>query len=301
MSEMPTSVVVTGALGNMGFKVLKHLAAHGAGAHVIGLDAKTPTAQERREAEHTCHPDHEVHFVECDLKDWNDARWRDVFDRTAAVIHFAAQFPYPESTWRDSDASYAMTLNTAQAAAQSRSVKRYVITSSNHVMGGYKDRDIGPGALTEDLQPDVGTVWHNGESQMNSAAYAATKWAGEKLCQSLAAQHADTSFICVRVGWCQPGENSPKTVSASGTPNKSLADDALDESAAATDLWFRRMWISNNDCCRLFQRTVEAPADTWPSNCIIVNGVSNNTGTPWSLDEGRRYLGFEPVDNVFSG
>ena len=299
MSDLPSSIVVTGAVGNMGFKILKHFAARGAAGQVFGLDAKAPTEQQRQEVEQTRNPDRQVHFVECDLTDWSDARWRDVFDQADAVVHFAAQFPYPESDWSDSDASYSMTLNTAHAAAQSRSIKRYVFASSNHVMGQYKDRDIGPGELTADLERGVGTVWHNGEVEMNSAPYAATKWAGERLCQSLASQDSETSFVCVRVGWCQPGENRPETVSSSGTPNKSAADDEQDAQAAATDLWFRRMWISNDDCCRLFQRTVEAPTDAWPGNCVIVNGVSNNTDTPWSLEEGRRYLDFEPVDNVF--
>jgi hypothetical protein len=42
-------------------------------------------------------------------------------------------------------------------------------------------------------------------------------------------------------------------------------------------------------------------AKPWPEPCIIVNGMSNNSGMAWSLDETRRWLGYEPQDDVTRG
>jgi hypothetical protein len=45
---------------------------------------------------------------------------------------------------------------------------------------------------------------------------------------------AGFSGISLRIGWCQPGENMPDTMSATGTP--SIADDA---EVSKTPSWSR--------------------------------------------------------------
>ncbi len=58
------------------------------------------------------------------------------------------------------------------------------------------------------------------------------------------------------------------------------------------------MWLSNRDFAHLFERAVNADASEWPAPAIVVNGMSANTGMTWSLDETRRYLGYQPLDDV---
>jgi len=179
---------------------------------------------------------------------------------------------------------------------------QHVFASSNHVMGRYKDeplaKTIGVGGLATDLEHGVGTLWHTGTRAMDSTVYAVAKSSGERLCHVLGERaKGRTSFVCVRVGWCQPGENLPLTLSAAGEPTQAkegTGDDVLN----ATDQWFRNMWLSNRDFCQLFEKAILADQGCWPRNCIIVNGMSNNSGMKWSLREGREWLGYEPVDDV---
>ncbi len=299
-------VIVTGALGNVGFKVLEHLATRGRTKHLIGMDCESPTEEQAKRAHAAAAAGGcQLEFVQCDLTQFDDQSWQRHFETASAVLHFAAKLPVPESGWDAAQASLVMTHNTALAAARSQSIRRYVFASSNHVMGGYKGRGLGAGELTADLMPAVGTVWHTGEDERNSTAYATARWAGEHLCRSLAEQQpqpkAPTTYVCVRIGWTQPGANLPQTISATGTPRARTTEglETLDQRTAAADLWFKHMWLSNRDCCDLFERALEADVSTWPSRCVIVNGVSANRGTPWSQVESRQYLGFVAQDDVF--
>jgi NAD dependent epimerase/dehydratase family len=60
-----------------------------------------------------------------------------------AVIHLAAQNPYPDASWEDASASFDMTAKLVDTCAKA-SVSRLVFASSNHVMGGYKDTPVAP-------------------------------------------------------------------------------------------------------------------------------------------------------------
>lgn len=296
MERRARGIGVTGALGNLGWKLLLHLAAHSDAPRLIALDYKEANQAQRnalRDAADGRRVD--IEFVVCDLQDWCDMRWRDAFNRVEAVVHFAAQNPFPEASWNDVDASAAMNFNTAHAAADSPTVERYVFATSNHVMGRYKDRSPSAGTLLPDLEPGVGTLWHTGQEDMDSTVYATAKWAGERHCQALAQRaNGSTTFACVRIGWCQPGENRPDTLSAAGTPTQT--HDERQENNA--DRWYKSMWLSNRDFCQLFQRAIEADSSTWPNGCVVVHGMSNNRGMPWNIDTTRQYLSYEPLDDV---
>ena len=298
MSRKVNSVAVTGALGNLGNKLLLHLAANSQVKHLIALDKK-PADKTHQSVLLDCAGKREidVEWVECELEDWEDLRWRSAFDRAEVVVHFAAQNPYPDASWLDADNSLIMNLNTAHAAEESVLTNRYIFATSNHVMGQYKGDGMTPGSLGPDLNPGVGTLWHSGDKQIDSTRYAAAKWAGERLCNFLGKRAANsTSFVSIRIGWCQPGANERSTLSASGTPT--LKQDLA--AANDTELWFKQMWLSNRDFCHLFQRAIEAECNNWPYNSIIVNGMSDNTGMAWDLEPTRKYLNYKPMDNVFS-
>jgi nucleoside-diphosphate-sugar epimerase len=177
-----------------------------------------------------------------------------------------------------------------------------VFASSNHVMGQYKDAPLAdaltPGALTSSLPPGPGTRWFNGREMLQGFAYAASKLMGERAC--LAEAHRSNgrlTSVCVRVGWCQPGENRPETINTSGLPGE--------ETNAGPDTerdlrWFRNMWLSNRDFTAVMERALLADAQAWPQPGIVVNGMSGNRGTPWDIETTRRLIGYEPKDNIWN-
>lgn len=294
------AIAVTGALGNLGTKLLHHLASQGY-AQLVGLDIredKTAEAAIRKIASDAGH-DVDVSIVACDLSDPHDDRWRSVVERVDGLVHYAAKNPFPEATWGEASVSLDMTVNTALGAAESERCRRYVFATSNHVMGRYRTANLSAGELTPDLDEGVGTVWHTGEKQMDSTPYATAKFAGERVCRGLAAQQNGTDYACVRIGWCQPGENVKETLSATGTPTQAGGGETPDPEIAATDRWFKGMWLSNRDMVHLFERALIAPSDAWPDGLALVNGMSDNDGMVWSLDRTRTLLGYEPQDNVF--
>jgi hypothetical protein len=48
---------------------------------------------------------------------------------------------------------------------------------------------------------------------------------GERLARALG-QASSTSFVCLRIGWCQPGANSPHTLNAAGTPTQATVEES---------------------------------------------------------------------------
>lgn len=305
-----SSVAITGALGNLGWKLIGYLAQHGSIVRIVGLDVKQPaqeslaTVNELASQNTTSARRPEVQLIQCDLRDWDDVRWRDAVDDVDAVVHFAVYNVWPDAPWPDALVNCDMNLHIALAAVQSARVRRFVFASSTHATGGYKDpplsESIGPGELHTDLDPAVGTVWHDGLRTINSVAYGASKATGERLCRVLAtASTGGTTFVCVRVGWCQHGENTPERIDISWDPERPVQE--TNPGLWSSDLrWFKEMWLSDRDFAHLFERALLADGSDWPDGFIIVNGMSNNAGMKWSLDEARIWLGYEPKDDVYA-
>src|SRR5690606_13442259 len=144
-----------------------------------------------------------------------------------------------------------------------------------------------PGELRPSSPPAVGTVWHTGTQAMDSTAYATAKLMGERVWRAAALRSGGrTSAVCVRIGWCQPGENLPSTLSAAGTPTQTTGTAAVDaEACVRADRWFKEMWLSNRDFVHLFERAILADGSAWPDGYLLVNGMSANRGMKWSLTE----------------
>ncbi|MEM7129806.1 MAG: NAD(P)-dependent oxidoreductase [Chloroflexota bacterium] len=313
------SVAVTGGLGNLGWKLLSHLAATGKFERLVGLDI-VAAGPEKAQALEALAPNGSLtaEFVECDLTSWHDERWQDALKTVDAVVHFAALNPYPDATWGQAAISYDMTLHIALAAVDSPSAKRMVFATSNHVMGRYKDMPladtIGAGELTEKLAPGVGTLVQIGDELSDSTAYATSKLMGERLCRGLASQSLTkiekglgleeaTTFACIRIGWCQPGENRPETLSATGDPDiaqPELPDGPEKDAIERAENWFKGMWLSNRDFAQIFEKATTANGLKWPGGFLLVNGMSNNQGMKWSLEEARARLGYTPEDDVWA-
>lgn len=298
-------VVITGGAGNIGTKLAAHLVGVGHDVHV--LDPWEPAVKVAGATYH------KVNMLEMSQD------WIDVITDAHAVAHLAAVNPYPEAPWSDVSASMLTTFNVMSASAEN-GVRRFINASSNHVMGGYKDTG-GPYAtdadgnavapITAASPPEVGTKWDAGGIWMDSTGYATAKVASEAYADHLAMTSTRTQFLTVRIGWCQPGDNRTNTMSASGTPTLEAGDEGEgdDDAAAARkgdpqwdqDLildWYRLMWLSNRDICQLYEKAVDAKLPPDAKRHEVVNGMSNNAGMRWSLDEARHLLGYEPVDDA---
>lgn len=275
----PARVLVTGGAGNLGSKLASTLAATSWCREVIALDrAEAPAAPRLRP-------------VVGDLRRAEPA-WTEAFAGVDAVVHLAAQNPYPDATWTDSAASFDMTAQMIEAAVR-HGVGRLVFASSNHVMGGYKDNDppLAPGTLSVDLPPRVGTISQHGDVRLDSTPYAAAKLMGERLCSARAGTFTSVSL---RIGWCQPGANQPETLSATGTPKLAEGGDQ-----AHRDLcWFQDMWLSNRDFAAVLLAALTADAAGWPTPAIIVNAMSGNRGMPWDIASTATLIGYRPQDDV---
>ncbi len=204
--QPPRTVLVTGAFGNLGRKLIHHIAPQDWCAQVVAVDRGGEAGPFIRHGK-------KVRYVLGDLRNLGDRRWRDALVGVEGVVHFAAQRPYEDATWTDVAASIDMTVNLLDAAAAA-GVRRFVFATSNHVMGGYKDAPladtIGPDTLTTALAPAPGTHVHTRDRQSDSTPYATTKLTGERLCLAKAAASAGTlTAVAARIGWCQPGENRP--------------------------------------------------------------------------------------------
>jgi nucleoside-diphosphate-sugar epimerase len=296
MTTNNRTVAVTGALGNLGTKLLRHLSTQGSFTRLVGIDVQPPNPAWQAELP-------QVTYVQADLADWQDTRWRMALAGVDAVVHFAAQNPFPDVGWYDAALSFDMTINLLGASPDA-GVKRFIFATSNHVMGRYKDdplwEAVGPGGLRPDLPPGTGTIWHSGVRWLNSSIYGASKLFGERACRSAAGQ---MTVAAIRIGWCQPGDNLPTTLSAAGAPDEAHnpASAEVDPAILArADRWFREMWLSNRDFVHLFERAIVADGRVWPHGFILVNGMSNNRGMRWSLDETRHWLGYAPLDDVYA-
>ena len=107
--------------------------------------------------------------------------------------------------------------------------------------------------------------------------------------------------VNIRIGWVQYDENLPHTIGPHGAGSRVGPQLPEPEDLEHSLRWFRGMWMSNRDYLQLLEKAIRTDASGWPSSTILVNGVSNNTGTLWSQTESKNWLGYEPVDDSAAG
>ena len=73
----------------------------------------------------------------------------------STAVPSLALIRYPNASWEDSAGSMAHSFNVFLAASRHR-VRRVVLASSNHVMGGYKDLPGSEGDVTPGSPPRCG-------------------------------------------------------------------------------------------------------------------------------------------------
>lgn len=203
---------------------------------------------------------HDDEVIVADLAEF-DERWLTHFHGVDTVVHLAA-VPDVHGTWEELERPNLDALANVFHACALAGVERVIFASSSHVMGGYLA--LGDMPITADLPPKPVT------------AYGATKLVGERLGRSLA-RAFDITFISVRLGWIQPGENRPET----------LPDDAA-----------RNLWMSNRDLIHLLEAAIETELED--NQFVVVNGMSNNRGSRWDMAAAGEVLGFVPEDDAYA-
>jgi nucleoside-diphosphate-sugar epimerase len=243
LDDSPRAILITGASGNIGRKLREAWA----GVYdLVCLDVA---------------PGDDLEVIAADLAELED-EWITHFHGVDTVIHLAAN-PNEFASWEEIEQPNLDALCNVFHAAALAGVERLIFASSNHAMGEYEKRSETP--ITADLPP------------LPDGPYGAAKLMGERLGRSLA-RAFDITFIALRLGWIQTGENRPETL-----PHE----------------WARAMWLSNGDLVRLFECAVEAELDD--RDFLVANGMSDNTGMRWDLTEAREWLGYEPEDDAYAG
>lgn len=238
---MTRKVLITGAAGNIGGKLAAHFGATGQYELVL-LD--------RREG---------PGIAAADLSVFNES-WAGLFAGVDTVIHLAGD-PHGTASW---DSVMRLNIRGTQnvlRAARNAGVRRVVFASTNQVMLGYRFRtDVNP--VTTDLPPAP------------LSPYGISKLFGEEIGRAFA-EETGISFIALRIGYFQPGENRPG-------PHMQIGE------------WGQSMWLSNDDMNHAVERAIEAEDVPF----AIVNLVSDNPGMRWDLEHTRRTIGYEPRDGA---
>lgn len=182
---LPPRVLITGAAGNLGSKLRRHLQDR---CELILLDnnAMDPA------------------ILGVDLSRWEE-RWVNHFKGVEVVVHLAGN-PVANAVWPDLvGPNIDAMLNVYEAAAR-EGVRRFVFASSNHVMGGYQAESLL--RITPQLPPRPGLRYTSGGVSKDSTAYAATKLFGERVGKHYA-ETRGMEVIALRIGWVWRGDNTP--------------------------------------------------------------------------------------------
>jgi dTDP-4-dehydrorhamnose reductase len=236
-----TRVLVTGATGNLGRKAIGALAQLD-GFELVGIDI---------DSSDDVGPN--VELLRADLSTY-DPSWAQRFSDVDVVLHLAAD-PRPIASWESVLRSNIDASNNVLRAAEKHGVGRFVFGSSNWVLGGYRfTRD----ALTPTTPP----------RPVNP--YGVSKLVTERAGASTAAR-CGMSFLALRLGWCQPGDNRPGGHMSFGR-------------------WGQELWLSNDDWSQVVQQACTVPFKGF----AVVNVMSDNSGMRWDLTETERVLGYRP-------
>ncbi len=230
-------VLVTGSTGNLGEKAVAAIGSRGdVRITRIGRNSRNM-----------------ANVISADLARF-DPDWSRHFTGADTILHLAAD-PKPVATWSSlQKTNVDLSLNVLRAAEEAQ-VRRFVFASSNWVLGGYRfsDERLSSKTPPKPINP-----------------YGASKMFIERtgLAQS---RRTGMTFIALRIGYCQPGENRPGPHMAFGR-------------------WGQEMWLSNEDWAQAVEKACFSPFE----GACILNIVSDNAGMRWDLEEAGSSIGYRP-------
>lgn len=155
------------------------------------------------------------------------------------------------------------------------------------------------GGLTTNLPNKPGMNYDPGPGffHITSTAYGSSKLFLERAGKSLVESKKIKSFISIRIGCINPGEN--RFTLRSSLKDLVIGDEEKAKKAGPDSPflaveWLQQMWLSNEDMTTLFAATI------WTDHVgfDVVNGVSNNTGMKWDIKHTTNVLGWIPKDNI---
>lgn len=165
---MTRTILITGAAGNIGGKLRRHLEQRGYPLRLIDYGPQADPA-----------------IQSADLAEWDEA-WARSFEGVDTVLHLAGE-PSPAGSWpRITRLNIDLLLNVFEAAAQAR-CRRLVFASSNWVLAGHRNAE---GSLTAENEPSPVTP------------YGASKLFGERVAK-LYSERRGLSAVNFRIGFCQ--------------------------------------------------------------------------------------------------
>lgn len=289
----PRSVLVTGAGGNLGGRLVARLVESDWCETVFCLDIQGMQGGAFEAPK--------CRRIIADLGDPRDRRWQEACEAAEGIAHFAVRNPLPDGDWDDTVIALDMTANLLEHLNPAGC--RFIYASSNHAMGQYKDADWNGLVLSSSTPPRPGTRYYADGSYQQPNLYGASKLAGERLLRARAiASGGRVTTVALRIGWCLPGDNDdPQRIDVRGGGRGSGGTLVQPADEAARDLvWFRNMWLSHRDFANIHALALSADPAGWPEPAIVVNAVSGNTGRLWDLEEARAWLGYVSHDDVWS-
>lgn len=197
----------------------------------------------------------------------------EAFAGADTVIDLAAN-PDAAASWADVHANNLLaTVNTLQAAAQT-GVRRVIFASSNHV-SGLAERDEPYASILagrrEGLDPHAIRRLRVDDPVRPDGPYGYGKVLGEAAGRYFAEEYG-ISVLCLRIG----------TVNQADRPANSR---------------HRATLLSHRDLLGIVRACLAAPDSL---RFGIYFGVSANTWRIWDIENARRELGYEPLDDVES-
>jgi NAD+ dependent glucose-6-phosphate dehydrogenase len=237
---MSRKVLITGAAGNIGAKLAAHF--KGTGQYdLVLVDRVTGDG-----------------IAAADLSVYDES-WAGLFQGVDTVVHMAGE-PRGTASWAMVIPANIRATQNVLRAARAAKIRRVVFASTNQVMLGYRFRDENP--VTTDLPP------------MPLSPYGVSKLFGEEIGRAFA-EETGISFIALRIGYFQRGENKPG-------PHMKIGE------------WGQSMWLSNADMNHAVERAIEAENVPF----AVVNLESDNPGMRWDLEHTRKTIGYEPKDGA---
>ena len=191
-----------------------------------------------------------------DLSRYDEA-WAGAFDGADAVVHLVGLEPGARR-WPELTPAYLDALLNVYAAAARHGVRRVVFASSVWTMAS---RRFDKGPIAADPMADPGVH-----------AYGVAKLFGERVGHAFCDAFG-VSTVALRIGGCRDGDNDFRL----RTP---MPD------------WNQACWLSNRDFCEGVVRAIEADH----AGFAVVNLISANPGSRWTLDEAARDMDFTPRD-----
>jgi NAD+ dependent glucose-6-phosphate dehydrogenase len=234
---MTRTLLITGAAGNIGAKLASHFSGN--------PDYKLRLLDQKGG------PD----ILAADLSQY-DRAWADSFAGVDTVIHLAGE-PRGTARWADVIPANVWGTQNVLRAAREAMVRRVIFASTNQVMLGYRFNNV---RVTTDMPPKP------------LSPYGISKLMGEELGRGFS-RETGISFIALRIGYFQRGENQPGPWMGIGA-------------------WGQGMWLSNRDMMQAMEKAIAAENVPF----AILNLSSNNEGMLWDLEHTRETIGYVPQD-----